>query len=177
MEIFKLPKDRIGVIVGKNGQTKRKLEEYIGTKITVDSKMCEVLVSTENIKSAIMKLKLSTVINAIGAGFSAEKSFLLFSDDYYLETIRIKSYVKSGKHIRRLKSRVIGTKGKTRKIIERNTDTYISVYGSTVSIIGKLSNLEVARNAVDMLLRGSEHSTVYRYLQRERDKLIDEDTS
>jgi ribosomal RNA assembly protein len=29
----------------------------------------------------------------------------------------------------------------------------------------------VARRAVDMLLRGSEHSTVYRFLERSRPKL------
>jgi ribosomal RNA assembly protein len=71
----------------------------------------------------------------------------------------------------RMRARVIGTKGKTRRLMEDLTGAHISVYGSTVSIIGNSVQMPVARSAVDMLLRGSEHSTVYKYMERQRGHL------
>ncbi len=44
----------------------------------------------------------------------------------------------------------------------------VSVYGNTVGIIGDFLEMDIAKNAVVMLLSGSEHSTVYRYLERRR---------
>ncbi|MCU0861129.1 MAG: KH domain-containing protein, partial [Methanomassiliicoccales archaeon] len=71
----------------------------------------------------------------------------------------------------RQRARVIGSNGKTRRLIEDLTGVYMSVYGSTVGLIGQPEQVEVARKAVDILLRGSEHSTVYSYLERSRPKL------
>ncbi|EHK01343.1 putative RNA-processing protein [Candidatus Haloredivivus sp. G17] len=44
--------------------------------------------------------------------------------------------------------------------------TEISVYGKTVGFIGYVQNIEIAQEAVKMLLNGREHSTVYDYLER-----------
>jgi ribosomal RNA assembly protein len=44
----------------------------------------------------------------------------------------------------------------------------MSIYGSTVSLIGNSVQLPIAKTAVEMILRGSEHATVYRYLERSR---------
>ena len=46
-----------------------------------------------------------------------------------------------------------------------------SVYGHTVALIGEAFHLAIAREAVEMLLRGSEHNTVYRYLERKREHI------
>jgi ribosomal RNA assembly protein len=45
------------------------------------------------------------------------------------------------------------------------------VYGHTVSIIGTIEEAEVAREAIQMLVRGSMHSNVYRFLNRKRREL------
>jgi ribosomal RNA assembly protein len=47
----------------------------------------------------------------------------------------------------------------------------MSVYGNTVSLIGNSISLPIAKNAIEMLLHGSEHSTVYHYLESQRPKL------
>ncbi|MEM2979320.1 MAG: RNA-processing protein, partial [Methanomassiliicoccales archaeon] len=57
---------------------------------------------------------------------------------------------------------------KTRKIIEDLTGASISIYGNTVSIIANSIQMPIAKTAVEMILRGSEHATVYRYLERSR---------
>ncbi len=65
-----------------------------------------------------------------------------------------------------MRARVIGTGGKTRRIIEDHGGVNLSVYGDTVAIIGNSSPAADRRTAVDMVLPGSEHATVYRYLER-----------
>jgi ribosomal RNA assembly protein len=44
----------------------------------------------------------------------------------------------------------------------------VVVYGHTVGFIGTFEQVDVARNAVQMLISGSQHHTVYKYLQRKR---------
>ncbi len=69
--------------------------------------------------------------------------------------------------ITRLKGRVIGESGKTRRLIEQLAGVSVSVYGHTVAIIGDFDEMAVAKEAVGMLLRGCMHGTVYRYLNKE----------
>jgi len=54
----------------------------------------------------------------------------------------------------------------------------VSVYGSTVALIGEEEQLEHATRAVELLLKGSEHSTVFHMLARlKRDDALKEATS
>ena len=51
----------------------------------------------------------------------------------------------------------------------------MSVYGATVALIGQEDQLERATRAVELLLRGSEHSTVFHLLARlRRDAEVEE---
>jgi ribosomal RNA assembly protein len=61
--------------------------------------------------------------------------------------------------------------GKTRRLIEELTDSNVAVYGHTVSLIGNIDQAEAAREAIQMLIRGSMHGTVYRFLHRKRSEL------
>ncbi len=56
-------------------------------------------------------------------------------------------------------------------MIEETTTTHISIYGEHVAIIGDYEHIQVARSAVEMLAEGQQHSSVTRYLQRERGAL------
>ena len=56
-------------------------------------------------------------------------------------------------------------------MIEQHTGTEISIYKSTVVLVGEGSGLISARQAIEMLASGSEHGTVIKYLEKERRKL------
>jgi ribosomal RNA assembly protein len=73
--------------------------------------------------------------------------------------------------IKRIKGRIIGTEGKTRKLIEELTEADVVVYGHTVGIIGSFEQADAARNAVQMIMDGCEHHTMYNYLQKKRTEL------
>jgi ribosomal RNA assembly protein len=78
---------------------------------------------------------------------------------------------RSESDIKRIKGRIIGMEGKTRMIIEELTDTDVAVYGHTVSIIGNIEEAQAAREAIQMLINGSMHSAVYRFLHKKRREL------
>ena len=71
---------------------------------------------------------------------------------------------------RRIRSRLIGTSGKCRRNIERLTGTRISVYGKTVAIIGKYTNAHLAAQAVEKIIKGIPHRSVYEFLEGKQDE-------
>ncbi len=173
MTVFlRVPAERIGVIIGPKGETKRQLEGRSGIALDVDSTENEVAIHDEaDGADPLMALKLRDIVRALARGFSPEHAMRLFSDDVYLELVDIHDYVGKKKgHVRRVTSRVVGSEGKTRRIIEEQTGCDLAIYGHTVAIIGDLENLGSAKQAVDMILRGAEHASVYRFLESMRRK-------
>jgi len=168
MHELKIPKMRIAVVIGTNGETKRELEELSDTKIDVDSK--EGLVTITG-KDALKLYLAKEMILAIGRGFSPETSRFLLKQDYTMDVISLADFADKKKQLERVRGRVIGAKGKSREIIEQLTETNISVFGKTISIIGYAENVVMARNAIEMLIDGSTHATVYRRLEKYRRKL------
>ena len=65
---------------------------------------------------------------------------------------------------------LIGKDGKSRKLLEQLTNCDICVYGKTVGIIGSVERDLIARRAVEMILNGSMHATVYKFLETEKRK-------
>jgi ribosomal RNA assembly protein len=166
-QTLKVPLDRIGVLVGKQGSTKAEIEKTCNVSLTIDSKTGEVTVRLKGSIEETEPFKAIAIINAISRGFSPERAFKLLSDSCILETIDLREYVGRSKDaLTRIKGRIIGLRGKARRVIEELTGTEISVYGHTVAIIGEPEGVKLASDAVKMLASGSQHSTVYRMLQR-----------
>ncbi len=105
------------------------------------------------------------VIEAVGRGFSHTVAQKLFKPDNAYVLISLRDFGgRSRNQLQRLRSRVIGQQGRAKKTIQKYTNTDISIYGKTVAIIGSIGGVELARRAVEMLLRGAKHTTVYRFL-------------
>ena len=153
---IKIPEDRIPVLIGIKGITKRKIEKNTKTKISVEGE--EVTIQGNSIDV----LDAENIVKAIGRGFSPENSALLLNEDNMLSIIDLP---KNKASLKRVRSRLIGTKGKSRRNIERLTGTYISVYGKTASIIGKYQNVSIAEQAINKLIKGVPHRFVYEFLE------------
>jgi ribosomal RNA assembly protein len=158
----KIPRERIAVLIGKSGEVKKQLEEQTNTRINIDSKDGDVTVTGED---ALYLYAVREIIKAIGRGFNPETAMLLLRQDYSFEVIPLPEFEKPNQ-LRRIKGRVIGKDGRSRRLLEEYTETYISVYGKTVSIIGGSETVSVARRAIEMLLKGSPHSNVYKWLEK-----------
>ena len=163
---LKVPKNRVAVIIGKEGTVKRDLEESTKTKLTIDSKEGDIFVSGED---ALGLYTAREMIKAIGRGFNPEIAKLLLKQDYVFEVVDLREFVgKSKEAMLRLKGRVIGREGKSRKLIEELTECNISVFGKTIGIIGSPDSAANARQAVESLLKGSTHANVYKWLEKRR---------
>ncbi len=162
---FKIPLARVAVVIGTGGKAKKEIEEATGTKFQIDSAEGDVFITGED---ALGLYTAREVITAIGRGFNPEIAKLLLKQDYTSEQIDISEYAKSKKHEIRVKGRVIGAEGKARKIIEELTDCHMSVYGKTITMIGEIEKAAVCRKAAEKLLSGSQHSAVYRWLEKQR---------
>jgi ribosomal RNA assembly protein len=170
----KIPKDRIGALIGPEGRVKERLEKQLGVEISVDSESGDVtLTLMPNVEDPSVLFRSKEVVTAVGRGFAPERAFRLVQDeDALLEVFDLRElFGRSPSDIERIKGRVIGQEGKTRRIIEELTDADVSVYGHTVSIIAGAEEMDIAREAVHMLLKGRQHSSVYRFLHVKRREL------
>ncbi|MHA1783877.1 MAG: KH domain-containing protein [Candidatus Helarchaeota archaeon] len=171
-ETLKIVKDRIAVLIGKKGVTKKYIEEKTQTQIDVQSNEGLVTITMKpNSKDPLGPWKARDICKAISRGFSPEKSFRLLDEDEVLQIISLSEILgKNPKRIKRIKSRIIGENGKTRRIIEETTGVSVAIYGDTVSIIGNLmdESIKIVRKAISMIIEGAQHSTVYSFLQRKK---------
>jgi len=167
---LKIPKERIAVLIGKAGDIKKELEQATKSKIFIDSDEGYVKITGDD---SLELYSAKEIIKAIARGFNPDIAKLLLRTDYALSMTNIEDYAsRSKKSFERLRGRVIGKEGKSRRTIEELTETYLSVYGKTVGIIGESENVDIARTAVENLLTGSPHSGVYKWLEKKRRELV-----
>jgi ribosomal RNA assembly protein len=170
----RIPAERVGVLIGPDGVTKKNIEDKLSVKLQIDSQTGDVAIDlSEKAADPSMLFKARDIVTALGRGFSPEHAFRLVRDDEdILDIIDLRTvFGRSEADIKRIKGRIIGMNGKTRRIIEELTGTNLAVYGHTVSIIGSIEQAEVAKEAIQMLVKGSMHATVYRFLHRKRREL------
>ena len=171
---LKIPTERIGVLIGPNGAIKKHIEKTLLVKLEIESETGGIAIAlAENAGDPSSLFKAKSVVTAIGRGFSPELAFrLIRNEEASLDIIDLRViFGRSESDIRRVKGRIIGMGGKTRRIIEELTETNVSIYGHTIGLIGDIEQIQAAREAIKMLIRGSQHTTVYRFLHRKRREL------
>ena len=160
----RIPKERIAVLLGVKGVTKKSIEKRLGIKLKIDSE--DGIVDLQGDDSLDL-VTGQNIIKAIGRGFNPEIALNLTDDNNQLEIIDITEYTgDSKKRLIRIRARVIGEGGKTREYIEKLTDTHIVIYGKTVGVIGNYEVVGLVRRAFEGLLSGQRHSTVYTWLEK-----------
>lgn len=163
-EIINIPESRIGVLIGTNGEVRKKISRETGTVIEIDSENGEVTITGEGEKF----FKAADIVKAIARGFSPLRAYTLLKDDYLLKIIEVSEYAGKNQSAQKAKKgRVIGRKGMARKMIEQKTNSLISVQGKTVAIIAKVNDLEAAFEAVEELLGGLSHEMTFHLLDRQ----------
>ncbi len=162
---LKVPKSRIAVLIGPKGEIKKHIEDATKTKMAVDSREGDVTLTSAD---SIGLYQAKEIVTAIARGFNPSTAMNLLNPEYMLDVLVLKDFSNTKNSMIRLKGRVIGAEGKSRKVIEELTDTDISILGKTICIIGKAEDVVLARHAVESLLKGSTHSSVYRWLERQR---------
>ena len=168
-EIVRIPADRVKVLIGEKGKTKEMLEKKCNIKLEIDSEG-EVRMEGETHDIYFSK----DIVIAIGRGFNPKIAVKLLQPDYMFYLLPLKDYLSNENAIKRIKGRIIGENGRMKKEIEAVADCRISVYGNTVAIIGKTDGIEYAREAIEKIVHGAKHASVYRYLADVKKRLFEE---
>jgi len=148
---------------GKILQNRKRLEHELKVKITNQRKIIFLEGKAEDEYTAC------EVIKAINLGFTITDALLLTNEDFILEKILIKDITKR-RDLERIRGRIIGTKGKTKKTIESLTDSLIAIHENEVGIIGRADEIESTITALTALIRGKKQTKTYSYLEKERSK-------
>jgi len=173
MDEIRVPRERLAVLIGKKGEIKKEISRLTKTKIKIDSKEGDVTIAGED---GLNVYNARQVIYAISRGFNPNRALELLNENIIFEVINISDYARNLKNdLRRLKARLIGRNGKAKKTIEYLANVNLSIYGKTISIIGKPENVDTARHAINNLLSGSRHGKVYAYLERQRNLLKEDE--
>jgi ribosomal RNA assembly protein len=170
--LARVPKNRIAVLIGKGGQTRKMLEEASGAKLDIDSKTGEVMAEWEEEPDPVVRMKMPDVVLAIGRGLAPSRAVQLIEDDIFLRMYDIREWVgRQPNQTRRMRSRLIGRNGRIRSLIEEISNCEMAIHGSTVLVIGDQDGVALAAPAIEGILRGSEHSTVLHGLEQDRKRL------
>ena len=156
-DAIRVPKARIAVIIGEKGETKRRIEKETSTKIIIDSVEGDITIQGDD---GLNILIAKNITQAIGRGFNPEVALQLLQDDMAFELMDMSDFARNKHDVKRIKSRVIGSDGQARTMMENLTNTKITVYGKTVGIIGTITKVDVARRALTSLLQGAKHGNV-----------------
>ena len=161
---LKIPRERVGVLIGKDGEIRKLIEENGEINLIIDSREGDVRIIQRG--DPLRANIAAEVVKAIGRGFNPEKAMFLFDENYQLIVMTLREYARKGsRRIGEIKGRIIGREGKTRKVIEDLTGTSISVYGDTVSVIGDYISIKYSLEAIKMIIEGRKQRTVYNFLE------------
>lgn len=162
---LKIPEERIAVLIGKKGETKRLIQREAKIFLTIDSETGTITISADDGFDLYLGEK---IIKAIGRGFNPRIALTLLRENNSFELIDMSEFTKTKTRLKILKGRVIGTDGKFRKTLEGLLNVDLEVYGKTIGIIGETEKVLIARQAIINLLSGSRHANVYSWLERQK---------
>ena len=148
-------------------KNKKALEKALNIELEIfDSSI--IIKSTK--KDSFIEYITSKILDALALGFNFEIAIQLKDPDFLLKKIDIKSRVKD-KRVNVVVGRIIGTKGKTKHLIEKLSECDIAISEHFIAVIGHVDNVDIANHAIEALIRGSPQSKVYNILEKSRVKL------
>ncbi|MFA5382974.1 MAG: KH domain-containing protein [Candidatus Micrarchaeia archaeon] len=160
MQIITIPKKRVKYL-------KDNLK-IIENELLVSIKFKEDFIEIEG--DEFKEYIAEKVIDAISRGFDVNASLKLTDEDNIVKTINLKDFL-SDRLVKRQLGRIIGEKGKSKKIIEEEGKVNISIQEHEVSILGNFEDVEVAVNAIQKLINGTPHTNVFRYISEAQAKM------
>jgi ribosomal RNA assembly protein len=170
-EINQLEKNRIPVFIGKSGSMKRIFEKELNCKIDVDSQTGKITLIDEDSLSAFI---LNNMVNAINIGQNPQNALKLENENYVHDIIDVKNFVKDHARVKVVMGRIIGKEGSTRKIIEEISKCNLALKDSLVSVVGTYENTIIVHQAIEMLIKGASHKSLYSYLERNKHNVDNE---
>ncbi len=163
---LKYPKDTLRKVL----RIKKRIESNLGVKLVIDLNSEILTIQTE--KNAYVLYEVKDIVDAIDVGFRSDIAMLLALDNFRKDAIDVKSVSRNKKDLRRIMSRIIGKEGYARKKIEDLCEVFLAINDKRgiVYIIGEEENVDLAKEALKLLISGKKHKTVYDFIIRHKPK-------
>ncbi len=164
MQQFLIPTKRAELLKGKTLMD--SVRKRLGCRIEVRNEN-ELLIDGD----ALEEYNARVVLQAFARGFEFETACKLLSDERFFESIDMKQLFNNEAQIKRIKARVIGTDGKTKSYVQSVSGADLAIYGDTVSMIGTVDEIRIARAAIEVLLEGGTHKKAYAIMEKAKRRL------
>ena len=121
-DYLRIPQNRIGALIGKNGDVKKSIEKATETYLDINSEEGIVYISPkEDMEDPLGVWNANHIVKAVARVFNPEVALKLVDDDIYLDIIKLTLYVgKSKKALARYKGRIIRKEEKNKRNINKN---------------------------------------------------------
>jgi len=163
-------------ILGKNKKNIKRIEEAFNVKLSFKENNIEI---SSPKKDTPEEYIASKALEALSLGFNIETVVALEDITFCLKVIDLKGYA-HGSRLSVVVGRIIGKEGKSKRVLETLSGCEIVISEHYVGIMGKAESVEIASEAIEKLIRGSEHANVFKFLEksqkylREQDELVQE---
>ena len=92
-DYLKIPQNRVGALIGSNGNIKKSIEKATRTILEIDSNDGTVYISPrEDMEDPLGVWNANHIVKAIARGFNPEVALKLVSDEIYLEIMKLPLY-------------------------------------------------------------------------------------
>jgi ribosomal RNA assembly protein len=146
-------------------KNKKKLEKELKIKISNRGKEITIEGEPEN------EYLAEKVIDALDFGFPFSDALSIIREDATFEIINIKDHTNRN-DLKRVKGRIIGTKGKTLSTLCQLTKCAFELKDNEVGIIGPPEFIEHAQESIISIIKGAKQSNVYSHLEKNQPKPI-----
>jgi ribosomal RNA assembly protein len=140
------------------GRNKKMLEKKLGVTIKTFQGKVMIEGSAEDIYDA------EQVFQALDFGFSLQRALLLKEEDFVFQKVHIHEHTK--RNLVDVKARLIGTKGKTKRVLSQLSDCEIMIKEGEVGVIGYVEDVEDTVVAIINIIKGSKQSNMYKFLEK-----------
>ena len=148
----------------------KKLLDSIRTRLG-----CRMEIVDENVLliegEALNEYNARIVMQAFARGFDFNVACKLLGEENFFESIDMKQIFKNEEQIKRIKARVIGTEGKTKNYVQSVSGAELAIYGDTISLIGTVDEIKIAKAAIEILLEGGTHAKAYTIMEKAKRRL------
>ena len=94
-DYLKIPQNRVGALIGSNGNVKKSIEKATGTILDIDSDEGTVYITPrDDMEDPLGVWNANHIVKAVARGFNPEVALKLVSDDIYLEVISLPKWLK-----------------------------------------------------------------------------------
>jgi len=160
METFRVRRIRE---VGKNI---KELEEKL--KVSIKTFQGKVIIEG----SAQDEYDAEKIFEALDFGFSIKRALLLKQEDFVFRRIHIGEHTK--RNLKDVQARLIGTKGKTRRVISNLTECEMIIKEGEIGLIGQVEDVDSAEIALISIIKGSKQANMYKFLEKRNQKRKDD---